>query len=57
MQGSGCRLILEAFGSQPNLLLTDTADGILKPPDALTAAAARPCFPALRTSRLGRLPA
>ena len=42
---SGCRLILEAFGSQPNLLLTDTEDGILEAARRTPAAAARPCFP------------
>jgi len=43
--GSGARLILEAFGSQPNLLLTDTEGTILEAARHTPAAAARPCFP------------
>jgi predicted ribosome quality control (RQC) complex YloA/Tae2 family protein len=43
--GSGARLILEAFGSQPNLILTDDDGGILEAARHTRSAAARPCFP------------
>ena len=43
--GAGARLILEAFGNQPNLLLTDAEAGILEAARHTSAAAARPCFP------------
>jgi predicted ribosome quality control (RQC) complex YloA/Tae2 family protein len=42
---SGCQLILEAFGSQPNLLLTDAGGSILEATRHAPAAAARACFP------------
>jgi predicted ribosome quality control (RQC) complex YloA/Tae2 family protein len=42
---STCRLILEAFGSQPNLLLADAGGAVLEAARHTTAAAARPCAP------------
>jgi predicted ribosome quality control (RQC) complex YloA/Tae2 family protein len=42
---SGCQLILEAFGSQPNLLLADAGGSILEATRHAPAAAARPCVP------------
>ncbi len=42
--GTGCRLVLEAFGSQSNLLLTDAGGGILEAVRHAPAAA-RPCLP------------
>ncbi len=43
--GTGCRLVLEAFGSQPNLLLTDAGGQILEVARHTPAAAARPPLP------------
>ena len=43
--GAGPRLILEAFGSQPNLLLTDAEGIILEAARHTPAAAARSCLP------------
>jgi predicted ribosome quality control (RQC) complex YloA/Tae2 family protein len=43
--GTGCRLVLEAFGSQPNLFLTDAGGEILEAVRHMPAAAARSCFP------------
>jgi predicted ribosome quality control (RQC) complex YloA/Tae2 family protein len=43
--GSVCRLILEAFGNQPNLVLTDAGGSILEAARHTAPAAARPCVP------------
>ena len=43
--GSAYRLILEAFGNRPNLLLTDAGGSILEAARHVAAAATRPCFP------------
>ncbi len=40
-----CRLILEAFGSQPNLVLSDAEGSILEAARHTASSATRPCFP------------
>jgi predicted ribosome quality control (RQC) complex YloA/Tae2 family protein len=43
--GSGCRLSLELFGNQPNLILTDAEAVILEAARHTPVTAARPCRP------------